>query len=170
MPLKRTPKLRPTLKRLGESQRRLFIGIRASHAKAARLATGNCRKTDGRTVSAPRERCAATAVPSNYRLKAELHFMLHGTSPAGGSSCLDSFRPPTLEDVRPVDISTRSVRFPPPFMPAPFVCCKFGCLLRLTAILISLNLRRKISSTNSANSRPQTPSSCTTVRIHPRWA
>jgi DNA invertase Pin-like site-specific DNA recombinase len=30
--------------------------------------------------------------------------------------------------------------------------------------------RRKISSTNSANSRPQTPSSCTTVRIHPRWA
>jgi hypothetical protein len=30
--------------------------------------------------------------------------------------------------------------------------------------------RRKISSTNSAISRPRSPSSCTTVRIHPRSA
>jgi hypothetical protein len=30
--------------------------------------------------------------------------------------------------------------------------------------------RRKISSTNPAISRPQTPRSCTTVRIHPRSA
>jgi hypothetical protein len=48
--------------------------------------------------------------------------------------------------------------------------CRSARLATLAGLVSLATFRRKISSTNPAISRPQTPRSCTTVRIHPRSA
>jgi hypothetical protein len=93
MPLKRTPKLRPIFKRLGESQRRLLSEYDSAMQKRHQLATGNCRKTDGRTVILPQRamRCNGRAIELPF--EGGIAFYAPWNIAAGGSSYLDSFLP-----------------------------------------------------------------------------